>query len=257
MKKVLKWLGIGFVGLVILGAIVGNDNKKTTSASSATVAKPTVPEDTSVPVKSTTTAEAAVEPEPISVSVDGPSVTFEDTIKLHGTVSVPGAKVRVDGHRAAVHGTRWWKTVPIKRRGDNTYEVLATKHGFVKDNYDASVTRKMTAAEKAVIRQQKADRRANSRALESAEGYLAMSGMSKKGLYEQLSSSAGEGFTSAQAQYAVDHVHANWKQEAVQSAKEYLDMQPMSRNDLIEQLSSDAGEGFTAEQALYAVNKVY
>jgi hypothetical protein len=135
--------------------------------------------------------------------------------------------------------------------------VVASKAGHGRDLTVASVTRKLSAAEKAVIRQQEAERRANTRALQSAESYLAMSGFSKQGLYEQLSSSAGEGFTPAEAQYAVDHVHADWKKEAVESARSYLEMSPMSRSELIQQLSSSAGEGFTYEQALYAVNKVY
>ena len=67
----------------------------------------------------------------------------------------------------------------------------------------------------------------------------------------------GEGFTQAEAQYAVDHVGADWNKEALESARSYLEMSPMSRNALIEQLSSSAGEGFTYEQALYAVNKAY
>jgi hypothetical protein len=121
----------------------------------------------------------------------------------------------------------------------------------------AVVTRELSAAEKAVIRQEKAERRANRRALESAQNYLAMSGFSKQGLYEQLSSSAGEGFTQAEAQYAVDHVGADWNKEAVESARNYLEMSPMSRADLLDQLTSSAGEGFTYEQALHAVNKVY
>jgi hypothetical protein len=117
--------------------------------------------------------------------------------------------------------------------------------------------RTATPAEKAAIRRAKAERRANRRALESAQSYLAMSGFSKQGLYEQLSSSAGEGFTQTEAQYAVDHVNADWNREAVESARSYLEMMPMSRAELIGQLSSSAGDGFTYEQALYAVNKVY
>ena len=93
--------------------------------------------------------------------------------------------------------------------------------------------------------------------MQSAESYLAMSGFSKQGLYAQLSSSAGDGFTQSQAQYAVDHVDADWNKEAVESARSYLEMMPMSRAELIEQLSSSAGDGFTYEQALYAVNKAY
>ena len=55
----------------------------------------------------------------------------------------------------------------------------------------------------------------------------------------------------------MDHVGADWNQEAVESARSYLDMSPMSRNELIQQLSSSAGEGFTYAQAVYAVNKAY
>src|SRR5690242_14545561 len=133
----------------------------------------------------------------------------------------------------------------------------ATRSSSTRDKTTAVVTRNLSAAEKAVIRQERAERRANRRALQSAESYLEMSGFSKQGLYEQLSSSAGEGFTQAQAQYAVDHIGADWNKEAVESARSYLQMMPMSRAELIDQLSSSAGEGFTYEQALYAVNKVY
>jgi hypothetical protein len=44
-------------------------------------------------------------------------------------------------------------------------------------------------------------------ALESAQSYIEMSGFSKQSLIEQLSSSAGEKFTSAQARYAVNKVY--------------------------------------------------
>ena len=54
--------------------------------------------------------------------------------------------------------------------------------------------------------------------------------MAPQGLYEQLSSSAGEGFSQAEAQYAVDHVDADWNKEAVESARSYLEISPMSRN---------------------------
>ena len=94
-------------------------------------------------------------------------------------------------------------------------------------------------------------------ALESAQNYVDMSGFSKKGLIQQLSSSAGEGFSRADATFAAKHVDVNWKEEAVESAQGYLDMGSFSREGLIEQLSSSAGEGFTLAQAQYAVDKVY
>lgn len=95
------------------------------------------------------------------------------------------------------------------------------------------------------------------RALESAENYLDLSGFSKAGLMQQLSSSAGEGFSKAEARFAVNNVDVDWKKEAVESARSYLEISPMSKDALIEQLSSSAGENFTPAQARYAANKVY
>jgi Host cell surface-exposed lipoprotein len=256
LKKVLKWGLVAVVGLIILGALVGNDDKSSGQAAksggSEQVVTQTTPETTPEATPSPTPT-----PEPVNVSFDGPNTTTSDAITLKGKINLKGAKVKVDGAPAAVKGRKWSLSASIKHKGDNLYRVVASKAGHGRDRTVASVTRKLSAAEKAVIRQQKAERRANRRALQSAESYLAMSGFSKQGLYEQLSSPAGEGFTQAEAQYAVDHVHADWNKEAVESARSYLEMSPMSRADLIQQLSSSAGEGFTYEQALYAVNKVY
>jgi CO/xanthine dehydrogenase Mo-binding subunit len=93
--------------------------------------------------------------------------------------------------------------------------------------------------------------------LQSAENYLDLSGMSKAGIIQQLSSSAGEGFSKADATFAANNVDADWKQEAVEAAKNYLDISPMSKDALIQQLSSAAGDKFTPTQARYAANKVY
>jgi Host cell surface-exposed lipoprotein len=94
-------------------------------------------------------------------------------------------------------------------------------------------------------------------AIESAQSYLGMGGFSRKGLIEQLSSSAGEGFPRADAEFAVDHLHPDWNKEAVKSAKSYLEMGGFSKSSLIEQLSSSAGEGFTPAQAQYAADTAY
>ena len=93
-------------------------------------------------------------------------------------------------------------------------------------------------------------------AIESAESYLDMGGFSEAGLIDQLSSKYGEGFSKADAAFAVAHVKVNWNEQAVISAKSYLDMGGFSRNGLIDQLESSYGEGFTHAQAVYAVNAV-
>ena len=60
-------------------------------------------------------------------------------------------------------------------------------------------------------------------ALESAQSYVDMSGFSKANLIQQLSSSAGEGYSKADATFAANNVDANWDKEAVESAQSNLD----------------------------------
>lgn len=97
---------------------------------------------------------------------------------------------------------------------------------------------------------------AQANAIRSGKSYLAMAGMSRLGLIQQLSSKAGEGFKRSDAVFAADHIKVDWNKEAVQSAKSYLEMGGMSRASLIQQLSSKAGEQFTQSQAAYAADKV-
>jgi hypothetical protein len=91
-------------------------------------------------------------------------------------------------------------------------------------------------------------------ARKSAEQYLSEgNGFSRAGLIQQLSSSAGEGFSLADATYGVDATHTDWNTQACLSAKNYLKDQPFSHASLVDQLSSSAGEGFTPAQAEYGV----
>jgi predicted 3-demethylubiquinone-9 3-methyltransferase (glyoxalase superfamily) len=94
-------------------------------------------------------------------------------------------------------------------------------------------------------------------ALEAAQNYIDLMGFSKVGLIQQLSSSAGDGYSRADATFAANNVDANWKEEAVEAAKNYLDTMPMSKDALIQQLSSAAGDKFTPAQARYAASKAY
>lgn len=99
--------------------------------------------------------------------------------------------------------------------------------------------------------------REHEQALKSAESYLRYSHFSYDGLYKQLTSEYGEGFTPDAAQYAVDNVDVDWNAEAVEAAESYLEYSPFSRQGLLDQLVSEYGEGFTPEQAEYAVSQVY
>ena len=91
-------------------------------------------------------------------------------------------------------------------------------------------------------------------ALAKAEVYSSTMHMSKSRIYRQLTSSYGEGFPPEAAQYAVDHLVADYKANALEKAKDYQTSMNMSRSAIYEQLTSSYGEKFTAEEAQYAVD---
>ena len=95
-------------------------------------------------------------------------------------------------------------------------------------------------------------------AVESAQSYLQDgSGFSQAGLMKQLTSRYGEGFSQADATFAIKYLHPDWYAQAVESAKGYMsDGSGFSRAELLNQLTSSYGEGFTWAQAEYAVGKV-
>ncbi|MBN3799355.1 Ltp family lipoprotein [Burkholderia sp. Ac-20392] len=92
-------------------------------------------------------------------------------------------------------------------------------------------------------------------AVRSAKQYLSIQGFSRKGLIQQLSSDAGDGYKVADATAAVDSLNVDWNREAARSAKQYLSIQGFSCKGLINQLSSSAGDAYTASQATYGAKQ--
>lgn len=79
--------------------------------------------------------------------------------------------------------------------------------------------------------------------------------MSKKGVYDQLTSSYGEGFSADAAQYAIDNMTGvDWNANALEKAKQYYYNMSMSKSAVYNQLTSEYGEQFTASQAQYAID---
>ncbi|RIN77823.1 Ltp family lipoprotein [Staphylococcus simulans] len=91
-------------------------------------------------------------------------------------------------------------------------------------------------------------------ALSKAKTYSETMHMSKQGIYDQLTSDAGEKFPEEAAQYAVDNLKVNYKENAVKSAENYADSMNMSDDAIYDQLTSQAGDKFTQEEAQYAVD---
>ena len=90
-------------------------------------------------------------------------------------------------------------------------------------------------------------------ALNKAQSYSDMMHMSKRGLYDQLTSEFGEQFSAEAAKYAVENVKADWKANALAKAKDYQELMSMSPAAIRDQLVSDFGEKFTAAEADYAI----
>lgn len=91
-------------------------------------------------------------------------------------------------------------------------------------------------------------------ALKKAETYSNMMSMSKRGIYDQLTSEYGEKFPADAAQYAIDNLEADWNANALAKAKTYQSTMSMSKSAIYDQLTSEYGEKFTAEEAQYAID---
>lgn len=79
--------------------------------------------------------------------------------------------------------------------------------------------------------------------------------MSKKAVYDQLTSSYGEGFAADAAQYAIDNMTGvDWNANALEKAKQYYYNMSMSKSAVYDQLTSEYGEQFTTSEAQYAID---
>lgn len=80
--------------------------------------------------------------------------------------------------------------------------------------------------------------------------------MSKQSIYEQLTSEYGEKFSAEAAQYAIDNLQVDYKQNALKKAQSYQESMSMSQRAIYDQLVSEYGEKFTAEEAQYAIDNL-
>src|SRR5690606_33110358 len=93
-------------------------------------------------------------------------------------------------------------------------------------------------------------------ALSKAKTYSDMMHMSKRGIYDQLTSEYGEKFTVEAAQYAIDNLKADYNANALSKAKTYQDTMSMSPAAIRDQLVSEYGEKFTPSEADYAIQNL-
>ena len=70
--------------------------------------------------------------------------------------------------------------------------------------------------------------------MRKAKDYLDYTAFSRSGLINQLVEF--DGFSTADATFAVDHITVDWNEQAAKAAKDYLDVSGFSRSGLIDQL---------------------
>ncbi|MBR2800968.1 MAG: Ltp family lipoprotein [Erysipelotrichaceae bacterium] len=92
-------------------------------------------------------------------------------------------------------------------------------------------------------------------ALKRAQRYSDNMHMSRERIYRQLTSDYGEKFEKDAAEWALEHLNADYKYNALKKAEDYSSMY-MSKNRIYSQLVSTYGENFTPEEAQYAVDNL-
>lgn len=85
-------------------------------------------------------------------------------------------------------------------------------------------------------------------ALNKAKTYSDTMYMSKQGIYNQLTSEYGEKFSAQAAQYAIDNLQVDYKQNALKKAQDYQSQMSMSPSAIYDQL--------TSEEAQYAIDNL-
>lgn len=93
-------------------------------------------------------------------------------------------------------------------------------------------------------------------AFKQGQEYAEVQHMSKKEIYDILISEYGGEYPADAAQYAIDNVDWDFKENALLEAKDYRELMNMSNDQIFDQLTSENGGKFTSEEATYAVENL-
>lgn len=148
----------------------------------------------------------------------------------------------------------WATTNKVTVKFSEEYSDSIASGSVISQNIKANETVKQGATIKVVISKGKKPSIEYQNALKQAETYSEMMHMSKKAIFDQLTSEYGGQFEDDAAQYAIDNLDADYKKNALESAKTYQSMMSMSKSAIYDQLVSEYGGQFTAEEAQYAID---
>lgn len=148
----------------------------------------------------------------------------------------------------------WAATNKVTVKFSEDYSDTVASGSVISQNKKANETVKEGATIKVVISKGQKPSIEYQNALKQAETYSEMMHMSKKAIFDQLTSEYGGQFEDDAAQYAIDNLDADYKKNALESAKTYQSMMSMSKSAIYDQLVSEYGGQFTAEEAQYAID---
>ena len=224
------------VGLILIGSLM---NPKTKDSSK-----------TAEPSTASTTTESSTEitiPNVVGMRGDEARATLEAL----GRVDVSFKDEA--GKKIVLDVTNWTVTSQTPEAGTTLARDAKVTLFVHHDTDDAKPTDKSTTPDPSTTDSKKDDvPRDHRKALKSAENYSKTLHMSKKGIYDQLTSEF-DGFSPEAAQYAIDNIQADWNANALAKAKEYEKTLNMSDEAIRDQLVSEYGEQFTQEEADYAI----
>ena len=223
------WLGV-LVAVILAALLVGFPLAGCSGGSSGNASKSDSAASQSNQAEESSSAVSHGKLVEIEATYDGPTAPGT-VIDSKSDITVYG--VYEDGSKETLDGWKVKKKVTLETAKESTvtikYKKLSTKvtvMGDIPSEY-ASAMRK-------------------------AQSYAETMHMSKAGIYDQLTSE-WEGFESEAADYAVNHVDVDWKENALIKARDYRDTMAMSPSAIHDQLTSDYGEKFTQEEADYAI----
>lgn len=222
-KKWWFWVIIAFLVLILAVGACGGDTN--TDTATTTAAEETVATTTTTTVRTYSFNELEVKKD----EADGQWYAYAGDEKA---VSYTGFAQNANGLWYIVNGK-----VDFSKSGTESY------NGKEYVINGGKATEKTTTTKPTTSFSQR-------NALNKANDYLDYTAFSRKGLIKQLEF---EGFSNADATWAVDNCGADWNEQAYKKAKDYLDYSSFSHSGLVDQLEY---EGFTSEQAEYGVNKV-
>lgn len=190
------------------------------------------------------------------ITGNGEESNINNDINNENTIEVSKNKVEVIDFSTMSESEilMWCKEKKLNCNFKREYSETVAKDGFIKQSVNAA--EKVTEGSKIYITYSlgKEPTTEQKNALKKAESYAKTLHMSKQGIYDQLTSSYGEGFDKEAAQYAIDNIKWDWDANALEKAKSYRDTLNMSKNKIYDQLISRYGEKFTKEEAQYAID---